>query len=476
VPDADEMDLRQEVFSGSIAQVLRFVIGLVGTIVLAIVLGPNSFGGVALVLTLVYFLDQPIEGWSVAAKQRIAEGSQSPRAALGGFLLATTAWLVVLGGGVLVAADPIRSFTGLAIGPPFVLLVTVTTSVLAGLRSLMAGRGQVGAAAWYQTAAALTTTPLQVGLVVLSYGAFGMLGGLVAGTAVLMPFAARRVAARPSLPTWHELDSQWQYARKAVLQLTFGRIYDRVDLLLLGLLLTPTAAGHYEVAWKLVLPTSVVTGVAAGGLMTQVANRGDGDQDPTNDIEGVLSVASVLAVPAVFGAAVLGRPLLVVLFGTQYAPAAPLLVGLAAYQVVSTQSTPLVQTLNGLDRVELTIPITALGLAVNVVLGVALIDKFGASGVVIATVVAQVLVHLLLIVAVRSEVGPVLPITRPFLAQLLAGAAMALLLGSLPLDFDGPLSVALGIGIGGGSYCTALFGLSARTRRTMLQTVANLTD
>jgi O-antigen/teichoic acid export membrane protein len=470
----DEMNLRQEVFSGSLAQVLRFVIGLVGTIVMAIVLGPESFGGVALVLTLGSFLDQPIGGWAVAAKQRIADQSQSPRTALGGFLLAAAAWMVVLGAGVTVAADPIRSFTGLIMGPPFVLLVIVTTSVLAGLRSLLVGRGQVGAAAWYETAMALTTTPLQIGLVVLGYGALGMLGGLVAGAAVLIPFVARRVAGWPSVPTKEEIVSQGEYARKAILQLTFGRVYDRVDLFLLGALLTPTAAGYYEVAWKLILPTSVVTGVAAGGLMTRVANRASNGESPTGDIERVLSVASVLAVPAVFGTAILGRPLIVVLFGATYAPAAPLLVGLAVYQVVSTQSAPLIQTLNGLDRIERTIPITALGLAFNVVLGVALIHPYGAIGVILATILAQALVYALLVIAVRLEVGPISPVTRPFLAQVLAGATMAAILLSIPIEFDGIRTVSLGIAVGGICYCVALLSLSSATRRAVFKIAEDL--
>ncbi len=470
------MNLRREVLSGTIAQVLRFVIGFVGTVVMAIILGPESFGGVALVVTLVYFLDQPIEGWAIAAKQRIASGAQSPEIAFGGFLLATTVWLVVIGIGVAMTAGQIQSFTGLEIGPPFVLLVAVTTSVLAGLRSLLAGRGQVGAANWYQTATALTTTPLQVGLVVIGYGALGMLGGLVAGTGVLLPFAVRRVTPRLSHPTRAELLSQWRYARKVIIQIVFGRVYARVDLFLLGTLLSPSSVGHYQVAWKLVLPTAVVTGVAAGGLMTRVASNTGRGESPVDEIEGVLSFASVLAIPAFFGTAVLGRPLLIALFGPAYAPAATLLVGLAAFRVLSTQSVPLVQTLNGLDAVGQTIPIKALGLVINVILGVVLVDRYGAIGVVVATILAQMLVYALLVNAVRSELGAFSPVTLPFVAQLVAGTSMAVGLLALPLDLEGPWTVAVAVGLGAVGYGAILLGLSAGTRQIALATIDDLTS
>jgi len=50
------------------AKIVMALAGFVGTIVFARVLGPSTYGGVGLIVTLAGIVDKPIEGWGIAGK------------------------------------------------------------------------------------------------------------------------------------------------------------------------------------------------------------------------------------------------------------------------------------------------------------------------------------------------------------------------------------------------------------------------
>ena len=83
--------------------------------------------------------------------------------------------------------------------------------------------------------------------------------------------------------------------------------------------------------------------------------------------------------------------LVVTVYGPEYTLGASLIVGIAAYRVLSTQTTPLSQTLNGLDSPDVNMRASSVALVVNITLGVVLTLLFGPIGVVVATILAETL-------------------------------------------------------------------------------------
>jgi O-antigen/teichoic acid export membrane protein len=295
-----------------------------------------------------------------------------------------------------------------------------------------------------------------------------MLGGLVVGAGLLIPFAARTFGWKVDQPTKDEIHSVWEFARWSIPQSLLGRVYSRLDILLLGFILGPTPVGWYEVAWKVVLPSGIISQVASDGLMTSVAVEGTGGKEInekfTNRIRQTLDAGSFLAIPAFFGSLVIGKPLLTEVFGVAYESATPFLVGLAVFQVIVTQTTPLIQTLNGIDKVRVTVPITAVTLAINALLGFALITTIGPVGVVVATIIAQVVQYILSLVALMRTVGTFLPITRLHIVEIIAGLSMAIVLYLIPVQIEGNIIVASSVVLGSFIYFSIILSLSKRSR------------
>ncbi|MFC6755563.1 polysaccharide biosynthesis C-terminal domain-containing protein [Halomicroarcula sp. GCM10025894] len=233
--------------------------------------------------------------------------------------------------------------------------------------------------------------------------------------------------------------------------------------------MSPTAVGYYDVAWKLTLPVMFVAQTAGSALMSKMSALDAADEATNTDIVNTLSFSGVLAVPAFVGFLLLHTEVLVTAFGSEYTSAWPLLIGLAAYRVVATQSQPLINALNGLDRPDITMWITGTTVAGNVVLGVVLTLYYGPVGVVIATFLAEFARYIAAIVIIHREVTPFSPVSKPVVQQI----ASAVVMGAgvaLTQQFVTVASwVDLGIlvGVGAAVYWLVLLSISKQLRTTL---------
>ncbi|WP_254663431.1 polysaccharide biosynthesis C-terminal domain-containing protein [Haladaptatus sp. W1] len=355
-----------------------------------------------------------------------------------------------------------------------------TESVYETIDSLVQGRGRISAATWVDTLRSVFTLPLQIGFVALLstatvVGAAGMVYGLALASALVLPLAVVLVAARPAIPSRAFVRSLADYARYSIPSTLSGTTYDRLDVLLLGFLLVDgtSAVGWYEVAWKFTLPAVFVADMAGRGLMTTVSARNERVGGAAHDISNTLAYAGILAFPILFGSFALSNALVVTVYGPAYRNAAVLLVGLAAYRVVRAQSGPLLQAVNGFDRPDVAMRLSALAVGINLLLGVFLTLRFGPVGVVAATIVAESAVYLGALRFLRGELVGVEPVSRPMAAQVGASLVMFVVVSvahaSVPVaSWTDLLSL---VSLGGVVYVGILFAVSPGVRHTFTEAV-----
>ncbi|WP_049971710.1 lipopolysaccharide biosynthesis protein [Haladaptatus cibarius] len=491
--EADGISLSRETFGGTAAQFTMAAVGFAGTVIFARWLGPATFGGVYLLFAVAKIADRPMNGWSLAAKKRLSESDSLRPPAFGAQLLFNAFWVALAVLAVLVAGDALRAYTGLALAPVLLVLLLATESMYETIESLVQGRGRISAATWNDTLRSVLTLPLQLWFVALpGIAGAGMVYGLAVASALTLPVIALFVSARPAIPSRTFLRSLGDYARYSVPTSVLGTTYDRLDVLLLGFLLGSASAGFYEVAWKLTLPAVFVADVAGRGLMATVSARharsGDGEGNENEngnesgnrnergigrDVSNTIAYAGILAVPIFFGSLALAESLVVTVYGPDFRNAAPLLIGLAGYRVVRSQSGPLVQAINGLDRPDVAMRLSAVAVAVNLVLGVLLTLRLGPIGVVIATIVAETLVYLGGFHFLRQTVSGLVPISRPMVEQVGAGLAMFAVVSTARASISVQSWVDLGVlvSVGGVVYVGLLLAVSPGVRHTLEEAV-----
>lgn len=469
VTDATDVSLGGETVKATVAKFVMAMSGFVGTVVFARLLGPSSFGGFYLLLGLVKIADRPIHGWAIAAKKRFSEHDVQDEAVVGAQVVFVVVWLVVVGVASLFVAGWLRAYTGLAAASTLFLVLLVSEPLYEPFEKLLQGRGLIGVATWTDTFRSYLTLPLQLAFILAGFGTAGMVYGLAGATVASVPVLLYFLRTPPAVPSIALLRSLWEYAKYSIPSSFFGTIYGRFDVLFLGLVLTPTVAGHYEVAAKVTLPAAFVGSSVATGLMARVsANRSKGES-VADDVSNSLAFASVLAVPIFFGALALPRSLIVTVYGGEYAPAATLMVGIAAYRVFKSQNAPLTQTVNGLNRPETTMRVSAYALAINVVLGAVLVYRIGAIGVVVATLVAELVRYGWLAAVVHRALPDVTLVPRTLLEQLGAGAVMWVVVSGVHVVTPVRSWLDLGVllAVGAVTYGSILLLASGQLRHTI---------
>jgi hypothetical protein len=103
-------------------------------------------------------------------------------------------------------------------------------------------------------------------------------------------------------------------------------------------------------------------------------------------------------------------------------------------------------------------------LAINALLALVLVSDIGAIGIVIATLVAQLIQYLLSLGAVIQSVGRFVPVTRLLIVECIAGVGMARLLMSVPGSVDTLPVVVSHVSLGGSSYLALILALSSEPR------------
>ncbi|WP_049921423.1 lipopolysaccharide biosynthesis protein [Halopiger djelfimassiliensis] len=467
--DASSVSLGGETVKATAAKFAMAAVGFVGVVLFARILGPTAFGGFYLLLALVKLADRVAVGWGIAIKKRFSEAGAPERELLGAQALFTVAWIAIAGVATVLGARWLVSYTGLAAAPVLFVVVLLSTTLYEPVDRVVQARGLVGASMWVDTLRSILTFPLQLGLVLLGLGAAGMAYGLAGATFLTVPVLWYYVRVVPTLPPRDTLSNLGEYARFSVPNAVLGQAYDRFDVLLLGYLLTPAAAGYYEVALKITLPATFVSMAAASGLMARVSHRHSMDADVSEDVSNTVAFASVIAIPLFLGALALRESLVVTLFGPEYAEAAALLVGLALYKVVRTQSVPLLRVIDGIDRPEINTAAASGTLAINVVLGVVLTLSYGPIGVVVATVVAESIRYAVAAIVVKRHLPDVSLLPRTLLEQVAAAAVMfaVVVLAARVIAIEGWSHLLAIVTLGAAVYAGTLWALSSKLRVTV---------
>lgn len=467
--DPGDISLGLESAKGFVAKLLQAVLGFAGTIIFARLLGPTSFGGFYFLLSLVNIADRPLKGFGQAVKKRYSEVNAPREEILGATFIFAGVVVTVTGVGLALTGDILNRQTNVDGAPYVFLALFAAIGLFAPIQKLLSAAGYPAREVWNDTLRSVLTFAFQLALVSAGLGAAGMGYGLAGATLVVVPVALHFVGVKPQLPSRETVRSVWEFARYSIPGMFVGAAYGQFDTLILGALLTTATVGEYQVAYKLTIPGTFLATVLASAMMPKVSNWHSQGKDVSSAITNALAYNSVLAIPLFFGTLALSRNLVVTVYGGQYAAAAPLLVGLAAYQVVWTQTNVYRGTLSGVDLPNVRLYVDSATLVFNVVVGVALLFEFGAIGVVIATLLAESIRCLASAWLVEQHVPGIDHLPRPIWDQLIAGVVMygTVEVGQEMIPVKSWFDLGLLVGAGAAVYWTVLLVVSGHFRNTL---------
>lgn len=468
---AAETDLGLETLKGSLAKVVMAALGFVGTIIFANLLARPQFGAFYLLLAVVQLVERPVSGGLCeAAQKRASEATTDPSPYFGAIVMFGVTWVTLSVVLAKVFEEKLIAYVTIELAAPlFAAMLAAMVLFHIGI-VFVNSTGRVGRAVWFDTVRSVLTLFAQVVLVVLGLSAAGMAIGFAGATVLSAGIILVSLRLHPTLPSRRHVRSLLTYARYSIPTSLLWKTFDRIDVLLLGVLAGSGAVGDYEVAMKLTIPALFVAESLGTGLMVKGSSLDSTDDRSRfgTEVTNGLSYASIISIPLFFGAVAVATPLIVTLYGREYIGAASLLVGLCLFRILSTQTVPLYKTVNGIDRPDLNLWLALLALIVNVVLALVLFDSFGPLAVVIGTVIAELVRYIGLSAIIRLELPTAQTLPRPLFEQIGAGLLMGgIVYGLQQATSPSPIAtVALIVPFGGIVYGITLLTMSSRLRTT----------
>lgn len=411
-----------QVFKGFVGNVLTAVIGFLGSILFARVLGPGGYGAFYTISAVVNLADNPVQGFGIAGKKRLSESDADAAEIVGATLLMGLASVLILSPLVLLFGIP---FIEVQREREFFVVLLSGVVFFKLLQPLVAGSGQFGLTTVLDSGRSFFTITLQVVLVYVGWNVGGMVGGLAVGSVLMVPISYRVLGIRPTWPSRDVLRNLWQYARWSMPKAVVGAAISRMDVLILSTILTTGAAGQYRAAMNILVPATFVSGVIGSGVFVDTSETISRDEDPRERIELGIGFASILAIPILFGAIAMPVDIVTTIYGAQYREAGTVLVILALYKLLETQTDQLFGAISGLDRPDIRLYISLGVLVMNVGLGIPLAYRMGLMGVVIATLVTAV-AQWIAALYLSQKLISFKSAPKPILEQFAAGVVMFL--------------------------------------------------
>lgn len=422
--NAGDISLSLKTSKGFVGKVVQAVLGFIGTIIFARILGPTSFGGYYYLLTLLDITDRPLRGLGKAAKKRYSEEDAEKAEIIGAILITVTAFTAITALFIPILGGYIQTETNVQ-GAAFVFLsLLFALGLFSSLNQMLSAGGLPSIQIWNDTLRSVLTLGLQLLFVMAGFGAAGLGYGLMAASLLAVPLVLHFIDTPPAVPSLTTLRSVWEFARYSIPSSYVSIAYSRLDILLLGFFLTTGAVGQYEVARKLTIPATLLSSALGVAFMPKISNLASREENIKTDITNALSFNSIFAIPIFFGSVAISTKIVVTMYGSDYRQAAIFLTGLAAYQVISTQKQIFGQVLLGLDRPDINLRVGMVTFIFNIIVGIMLLFSYGAVGVVVATVLSEFIMYSANLYFVRDMVDDLSPVPKPLLKQILAGLVM----------------------------------------------------
>lgn len=209
------------------------------------------------------------------------------------------------------------------------------------------------------------------------------------------------------------------------------QIYTNFDMLVLGFTHGESVVGLYSAAYKVILIINLFGIYYFTTLFPNISRMYSQSQEQLkNLLERSMKFVSLFAIPICVGGTILARPIMTFIYGREFAMSALPFKILIWNVAVIWLSLHYGNTLMASNRQKLYLLAVGIGAAINIVLNLIFIPRFGMIAAAITTLTSEIAV--LLIASKRLKEMVRLNIPKLFLKPLIASTAMALAIYIMP--------------------------------------------
>ena len=459
-----------------ISRLLASVIGFGATLYIARNIGAEPLGIYNVGIGMVAWLGIVGRvGFTTAITKRVSEGEEQGAYTIAGTLIIGSVFAVTASG-VLLFRPYVNQYVEYS-AAVFIVLILFASLAYGVITSLLTGYHLVHIKGILSTVRTAGRGVIQILAVIAGLGAAGLFWGHLAGLLFVIGiglYVLRGKLASIERPEKQHYRSLFDFAKFSWLGNLQSRMFNYTDILVLGLFVSSSLIGVYSIAWNISQFLILFSGALSSTLFPEMSKlSAQQDQQAAADIiEQSLAYGGLFLIPGVFGGGILGKRILQI-YGPEFTQGATVLFVLIVANLFMGYQNQLLNSLNAIDRPDLSFRVNAVFVAGNISFNIVLIYLYGWIGAAIATAGSTAISLILSYYYLSSIISFGLPIAeilrQGFAATVMAGVVYSglFLENSYRLIRHNVIIVLFFVGTGATVYFVVLLGLSPRFRKTV---------
>lgn len=443
------------------------IIGFLGTIYFARVLGADVLGTYSLTIAVYLWLELlTTTGIKSAVMKRLSEGDNRGRLLGAAAVMQYTLVCLVIGLLVLFST-PFENYVGVE-ALEIVILLVIIGSTYRIINNALKGEKKVHIAALLGVVDKGFRVPLQVLFVLAGWTVLGLLVGYLIAMVIAVIIGIYFLSTKLSIPHREDFRSIFSFAKYAWIGGLSGQSFVATDTLVLGLFVSSTLIGIYEVAWNIASILAVFSSSISQAIFPEISSMSEkeNNEKAADLINDALAFTGLFTIPGLIGGAILGEWILGI-YGTEFRQGAQILTILIVARLISAYQSQILNALSAIDRPDIAFRINIVFLITNIALNLALVYLYGWIGAGVATATSAAVSLLLGYFSLRSQLDIHIP-SKEIIKQIFAAAVMGGIIYVMTILVNVDLLTGITfVGIGAAIYFLVLITISLRFRTTV---------
>ncbi|KKH38755.1 flippase [Methanosarcina mazei] len=216
----------------------------------------------------------------------------------------------------------------------------------------------------------------------------------------------------------------------------FAVIYHNIDIIMLSSMRGDTSVGYYSAALKVVAPLGLITSGLTMSLFPVISSYAKNSLEKLSNAYVIsLKYILLISLPITVGVSFTSKEIISFVFGSEFMPAAIVLVILIWVQLFVFTNTINIDTLISLHKQNKVTKVAFAGSILNILLNSLLIPKYDFYGASFATVLTEIIILLLLFPSVLKKVN-ISSMNKSIIKILLANLILSIYLFILLPKFN----------------------------------------
>jgi O-antigen/teichoic acid export membrane protein len=390
-------NFEKESFYHTLTSFIDAFAGFLGLIIFTRVIGLNGIGLYFTGVAIATILRSGVSGVYSSLKKRGSEGNvRAPYYTLAMSIVILYIFICSLF--VFIGFNLFK--TGILFIPeytiPFVLVIGImlrlsTEAIYLVTNSLYNSAGEIATTGFFDATRGILETILQIILVVLLGGILPLfIGSAIATCFIGLIMFFRSEKAQFTFFSIDTIKDFYYFTFWGSIDSIASEIEPRMIIILISLLISPTAAGLYTITSRTSKISNNIPSSISKSMFIRSSYNSSNEKSSVKQLETALSYAPIISIPLLFGAIAISEQVLALLYTPSATEAKYILIGLAFSRIVESQSIVISSYLYGIDRPKTVAKSTLIQVITGVPLTVLFIHLFGINGIIPAHILTRV--------------------------------------------------------------------------------------